>query len=277
MLFFQILFAVVAPQVVIFTTLTWMESRLGEGVAVPLRVRLAGLKFWVPFLIVEAGVQTLFSLARRGLGFEPLAVFRSELGYAVLAVIAGVVWRDLLFYGFHRIQHKFLWRWHRVHHSIENLSAVNSYHHWSEPVWNAVLIGIPLSFVNVRFLPGSAALMGIVTAWPFYLHSACGVHTGQFRVILADNRYHRIHHSLEPEHFNKNFCAFFPFLDWLGGTMYLPKAGEWPDTGLAEAQQPQTIAEWSAMPWRVRLIDNQTAAAPSNRKQALLSGGPGRG
>jgi sterol desaturase/sphingolipid hydroxylase (fatty acid hydroxylase superfamily) len=49
--------------------------------------------------------------------------------------------------------------------------------------------------------------------------------------LLAGPQWHRIHHSTQPEHANRNFAAFFPFLDTLFGTYYAPRAGEYPPTG----------------------------------------------
>ena len=43
----------------------------------------------------------------------------------------------------------------------------------------------------------------------------------------------RIHHSIEPEHRDKNFAVWFPIYDVLFGTAHRPKPGEFPETGVA--------------------------------------------
>jgi len=50
--------------------------------------------------------------------------------------------------------------------------------------------------------------------------------------MLSSPQYHRIHHSLEPQHINKNFAVWFPVWDILVGTAYRPRRGEYPATGL---------------------------------------------
>src|SRR6476620_4311947 len=47
----------------------------------------------------------------------------------VPAVVFVVLANDFAGYWFHRLQHGPLWRFHAVHHSIEEMHAVNSYGH----------------------------------------------------------------------------------------------------------------------------------------------------
>ena len=42
--------------------------------------------------------------------------------------------------------------------------------------------------------------------------------------MIADNRFHRIHHSIQPQHFDKNFGAGTSLWDQLFGTAYFPAA-----------------------------------------------------
>jgi len=138
-----------------------------------------------------------------------------------------------------------------VHHSIKNLSAANSYHHWSESLMGLPLT-IPLLFVDIQFGPALAALAFMFRYQQFYIHSASKPHFGPLRLLLVDNRYHRIHHSVQPEHHHKNFGAMTPLWDWLFGTLHMPKSSEWPDVGLRQVGQPDGLLEWSTLPWRLR-------------------------
>ena len=51
-----------------------------------------------------------------------------------------------------------------------------------------------------------------------YLHSPIRLHLGVLGRYIVDNRVHRIHHSLEPAHFDKNFGMFTTLWDRLFGT-----------------------------------------------------------
>jgi sterol desaturase/sphingolipid hydroxylase (fatty acid hydroxylase superfamily) len=53
--------------------------------------------------------------------------------------------------------------------------------------------------------------------------------------------YHRIHHSTQPEHHNKNYAVFFPFWDFIFGSAYFAKAHEYPDTGIVSRLPPNSL------------------------------------
>src|SRR5207237_1101548 len=88
-----------------------------------------------------------------------------------------------------------------------------------------------------------------------FLHSPTTLNFGSFGAVVADNRFHRIHHSLERDHFDKNFAITFSFWDRLFGTAHTPAKEEWPAVGLAQIAQPQTVREWLNLPVRYREMD----------------------
>jgi sterol desaturase/sphingolipid hydroxylase (fatty acid hydroxylase superfamily) len=55
---------------------------------------------------------------------------------------------------------------------------------------------------------------------------------GWASVLWCSPQVHRIHHSLEPQHFDKNFAFVFPLWDVLFGTYCPPKRNEFPATGV---------------------------------------------
>jgi sterol desaturase/sphingolipid hydroxylase (fatty acid hydroxylase superfamily) len=168
----------------------------------------------------------------------------------VLAPLLGAVVSDFFFYWFHRAQHRWFWRFHAVHHSIREMNAVNSYHHPTEAAFQMVLMVIPASLIVADVGPTVLVIGIFLQLQIVYLHSPTKLHFGFLRPLIADNRYHRIHHSLEPRHFDKNFAAFAPLWDRLFGTAFFPKADEWPDVGLAEIGEPTSIHEWLDLPFR---------------------------
>ncbi|WP_456669859.1 sterol desaturase family protein [Bradyrhizobium sp. USDA 3240] len=48
---------------------------------------------------------------------------------------------------------------------------------------------------------------------------------------INNPQWHRIHHSVEMEHQDKNFAAFFPFWDILFGMACVPKQDEYLQQG----------------------------------------------
>ena len=85
--------------------------------------------------------------------------------------------------------------------------------------------------------PGTPiAVAFVLQLLTYYIHSPIDVHFGPLRKVLVDNRFHRIHHSLEPRHFDKNFGVCFTIWDRWFGTAYDPAPNEWPQVGLADAR-----------------------------------------
>jgi sterol desaturase/sphingolipid hydroxylase (fatty acid hydroxylase superfamily) len=93
------------------------------------------------------------------------------------------------------------------------------------------------------------------------------VHFGPLRHVLVDNRFHRIHHSLEERHFDKNFGITFSLWDQLFRTAHFPSANEWPDVGIAGHAPPATLRDFLCyplgfLPRRTKLEHNLKTAAP---------------
>ena len=206
--------------------------------------RLRGMKFWAILILIDTLAILGGATLREHLGIRPVISFTVDPGSAVLAAIIAAVAADFVFYWFHRFQHRFLWRFHSVHHSIENLSCTNSYHHWSEPLWSVFLVATPLAFIDIRTIEQAGFLAFLLRAYPYYIHSPLRAHVGPLSGWIVDNRFHRIHHSSEVRHYDRNFGALTTVWDRLFGTAYFPAKEEWPATGIAAHREPRTIREW---------------------------------
>ena len=206
--------------------------------------RFSSLKIWAIMLPLDFVVFAIGSHASKALGVVPVFTFQSSFGFPIVAALLAAIGGDFLFYWFHRFQHRFLWRFHSVHHCVENMSAANSYHHWSEPVWGQVLVVLPLSFFQIVALDQAVWMAVVMRIYPFYIHSPIKLHFGRLSAILVDNRFHRIHHSVEPRHFDRNFGAITTLWDRMFGTAHFPARDEWPDVGIAAHGEPKTLREW---------------------------------
>jgi sterol desaturase/sphingolipid hydroxylase (fatty acid hydroxylase superfamily) len=60
---------------------------------------------------------------------------------------------------------------------------------------------------------------------------------------------HRIHHSREPQHRDRNLAFIFPLWDVLFGTYYHPHPTEYPATGLASGERLATPLQAIAWPF----------------------------
>ena len=178
-------------------------------------------------------------------------------GYA-LQVLTIFVTADFLAYWRHRAEHsRFLWPVHKVHHSPHELHAANNLGHPLQSLFSWAFIGVPMSLIQIDG-PAAPAIAGLTVAFlATYIHSPIDIHFGKLRLVLVDNRYHRIHHSLEPHHIDKNFGICFSLWDRLFGTAVDPKPGEWPAVGVAGVTPPRTIREFLLLPFRdPRLVED---------------------
>ena len=248
--FWALLLRVLGYQLVGVAIFLPLELRLSKGrIAFPDRIR--GLQFLLAGALAIALVGTALEAVKQTLGIKPLVTLHFGFWSPVIASIALGLWLDLQFYTIHRLQHRFFWRFHAVHHSIRNLSAANSYHHWTEPLMGLTVF-IPLMFVDVEIAPTLVLLTFFFKVWHFYLHTSSEPHLGPLRWLLVDNRYHRIHHSLDPAHHHKNFGAMTPLWDWLFGTLFMADSKAWPEVGLPHVGEPKNLAEWESLPRRLR-------------------------
>jgi sterol desaturase/sphingolipid hydroxylase (fatty acid hydroxylase superfamily) len=191
--------------------------------------------FFGCFALLEFVTHRVDSLAWRPLlqfgAAEGLSGFllQTAPGYVLVALCA-----DFFRYWFHRAQHRFafLWRFHAVHHSPRDLDVLHNINHPVELLGNAVFIGLPLTFL-MGFDGGQLYGLSVLFAVQGHIHHMnVPMHYGPFRHILADNRYHFVHHSTDPRDFDTNFAGIFPLFDRLFGTYREPSPGPLPATGL---------------------------------------------
>lgn len=242
--------------VVVFLILTPLEMLIAHE-RQTFGCRLRGLSYWAIFTVIAATVAVLLSAIWRAMGIHPLINISviGALGWAgplaaVGAALAGAFAGDFIGYWFHRAQHAWFWRWHAVHHSIRNLNAVNSYHHVSDTVISSVVVTIPTTLIFFDYGTTIPLLVFVMWVQAAFLHSPTKVHFGAFRRVFADNRFHRIHHSVQVEHFDKNFGVMSTLWDQMFGTAHFPTHDEWPDVGLHSIDEPAGIREWLDLPIR---------------------------
>jgi sterol desaturase/sphingolipid hydroxylase (fatty acid hydroxylase superfamily) len=179
-----------------------------------------------------------------GLLFEATGLRPLIPGVGLADTIVAILLGDFAYYWFHRAQHRFKWLWriHAVHHSIEKFGAGTGYHHPLEAPLKVALVGIPTALL----FGGTAGAVAsfVVTLHGYYVHSTTRLNFGPLSWLVCDNRVHRIHHSREPVHFNRNFGVVTLIWDRLFGTAALPANGEWPDIGIDDRPEPRSLREY---------------------------------
>ncbi|MDB5449526.1 MAG: hypothetical protein JWQ52_654 [Phenylobacterium sp.] len=222
-----------------------------------LRSRLRGVGFWAVYIPTSAVVVSGLADLWTGLGVKPIVTLAFTQWFAwagvfkgVLAALAVILVIDFVGYWFHRIQHRALWRFHAVHHAIEEMHAVGSYDHPADIIFGFALVAVPLSLIP--FGPGDqpVALQLLLALQLKFIHSPVRVNFGPLRHLFVDNNYHRIHHSAEPRHVGRNYGTITSVWDRVFGTAYFPAKEEWPRTGLAEVGEPRSLRAFLDLPFR---------------------------
>jgi sterol desaturase/sphingolipid hydroxylase (fatty acid hydroxylase superfamily) len=185
---------------------------------------------------------------------------RSDGWWFPLSFIALIIAIDFWTYIVHRAQHKFrvLWAMHSLHHSAEALSMVTGARHfWLEgPLASGVF-----PVVSIVFKAPPDIVM-LVTFFYFLAgdglaHLNMRLSLGRFALCIQNPQYHRIHHSAEPQHQNKNFCRLLPLFDVIFGTAWTPGKDEFPKTGLGSCERATGFVDGIVWPIRHKLSGAQ--------------------
>ncbi len=171
---------------------------------------------------------------------------------------------DFLYYWLHRAQHQipWLWRYHMVHHSDVNVCAASvGRHHWLEEGFRFFIITAPL----IVFMGGAKDappwVLAFIVLNGILMHWNVAFRFGPLERCIITPAYHRIHHSIEERHYDKNFGVFTQLWDHVFGTRHVPSRGEYPETGITHLS---SMRGWGLLaPWPlVWLEKTPPAAAP---------------
>lgn len=131
-----------------------------------------------------------------------------------------IILADFYYYWAHRLFHSVpvLWKFHAVHHSIEDLDWVAA--HRTHPVDTAVTnSGALIIAVLLGFDAVAVVIFSLQFAWHSLLkHSNLKVSWGPLRWLYLTPTYHHWHHANSRDAYDKNFAGQFPLWDVLFGT-----------------------------------------------------------
>jgi sterol desaturase/sphingolipid hydroxylase (fatty acid hydroxylase superfamily) len=139
--------------------------------------------------------------------------------------------KDFLEWNIHRWMHTvpWLWRLHKLHHSIEHLDWVATFRsHWGELVIYKTIIYLPLVVLGVADNVIFAILVMSLLVQELS-HANLKWDWGPLRYLINSPRFHAWHHDVELHGKDgQNFGINLAIWDWLFGTAYWPKATESP-------------------------------------------------
>ncbi len=200
--------------------------------------------------IVLAGMVWLFGPGTPRLEWTTGTIF----AFTILIAIAN----DFGYWVWHYLAHRvpFLWPIHKVHHSAEVMTPlvagrVHPIENILLPIFRAAATALVLAPM-LYFFVGEAPVMTLfgmnLVAAAFALagdqlfHAHVPISWGRrLNHVFISPATHQIHHSVAPEHWNKNMGAFLAVWDWMFGTLYLPDSRQDLRYGAGErVPQPHT-------------------------------------
>jgi sterol desaturase/sphingolipid hydroxylase (fatty acid hydroxylase superfamily) len=244
--------------------LTLLEFML-SGEKHSFQSRFRGAFFAAAYIGITTLFFTLFSKFLNFIGIKPLIqidlsswshwnnpVF-DVVGALVAVIIVGIA-GDFFYYWFHRLQHTnaFLWRFHAVHHSLREMNAFNSNHHFTEEIFRIPFVMLPFGLLVSMSAGDTPVIIATIFGMHgIFIHSSTRFNLGFGNRIIADNRFHRIHHSIDRRHWGKNYGSSSSIWDVLFKTAYFPKADEpMPATGLKAVPEPQNLHAFLFSPFQ---------------------------
>lgn len=171
----------------------------------------------------------------------PQTTLQGKLGCEILVLFL----YDFFAYWLHRIEHSvpLLWRMHKLHHAEEHMNVTTTNrHHPLEAILRVPFVMLPLvTLFDIPFAPLAFGVsLGVML--PSFSHMNLRLELGRFTPLVIGPQLHRLHHSSEEKHFNKNFANIFPLWDVLFGTYLAPEKGEFPPTGLQPVSRNQAVS-----------------------------------
>lgn len=122
---------------------------------------------------------------------------------------------DFLAYWFHRIAHTTaaLWELHKFHHSATSMNFITA--HRNHPL--EVALQLPLRALPIIILgPSIEEYLLYIALHHFVIllqHSNFNISFGWLDHVFVSPRFHLVHHSSKPVHFDQNYGVVFAFWD----------------------------------------------------------------
>jgi sterol desaturase/sphingolipid hydroxylase (fatty acid hydroxylase superfamily) len=144
-----------------------------------------------------------------------------DLGATPWGDLLVIVLADLVYYVWHRLNHAWPWLWasHFPHHTAKRLNILAS----ARQGWTDVVSGTWLFWASLGFFGFTPVQVGVYFAllllWQAGVHVEWAPKLGPMEWVFVTPSHHRVHHSLEAAHIDRNFGGVLIVWDRLFGTL----------------------------------------------------------
>jgi sterol desaturase/sphingolipid hydroxylase (fatty acid hydroxylase superfamily) len=204
-------------------------------------------------MIAPVRVLILFPVSQllRGIFVDHLSflTFRSAIGWPVyMQVIAAILVAEFLMWFNHFVRHKIraLWLFHAVHHSQKDINVfTDDRGHIVDQLIGSLLTFIPFFMFDVSNIYVVTIIGLYMPIHNRFIHANIKINLGWLGWLVTSPQFHRVHHSNNPGHLDKNFGVHLSIFDYFFGTACKSRF-IFPATGIEDPKFPteENISVW---------------------------------
>jgi sterol desaturase/sphingolipid hydroxylase (fatty acid hydroxylase superfamily) len=208
------------------------------------------MRLWILNIAVLGVAYTWLAISGLGVRDATIAALTSVLGehaptawplalVMAITTLSALLAYELAYWFGHYLFHRFefLWEFHKVHHSAEVMTTLTELRQHPVEILAFVNLiglstGVTLGALTYVFGPGAhsftllnanIALLLFLMTWGHLRHSHIWLSfQGVAGHLFQSPAHHQLHHSTNPEHFNKNLGFALAVWDWAFGTLRIP-------------------------------------------------------
>ncbi|WP_081909651.1 sterol desaturase family protein [Aureispira sp. CCB-QB1] len=222
---------------------------------------LIKILFITPYLLAHTAFAYIVVQAwEASIGIQDTILWNStaiNISYTISFLIISDFSRFILHYALHKIP--FLWEFHKVHHAAEVLTPITLYR--VHPIefflfrLRSLLVfgsitgsfffwfrtGIePLSILKIH---AGIFLFNLIGANLRHSHIPISFGSTMERIFISPSQ-HQIHHSVEEQHYDKNFGSIFSIWDGLFGSLFISQPNKKLAFGIEKEEQTRFRSLW---------------------------------
>ncbi len=174
---------------------------------------------------------------------------------------------EFLYYATHWYNHRVNLGWctHVVHHSPTQMNLTVGYRlgitRFISLGWMIFLPAVLLGFDPLML----AAFAGVVLLYQFFIHTELIPPLGVLENIFNTPSNHRVHHSGDPSHYNKNLGGFTMFFDHIFGTYQKEPVNGIQHYGMLEVMERKNIWHEIIFQWKILLSSFMKTTGVKNK------------
>jgi sterol desaturase/sphingolipid hydroxylase (fatty acid hydroxylase superfamily) len=226
-----------------FKRILFLETETARSDFFYFLLRISGLVYVFSFILSFGLCYVAALQLGRYLNFDMLVTLPIYFQFPIIVLV-----NSFMFYWSHRLMHTHqLFEIHKVHHSALEMNVLTpTRNHPIDFMIMIVINTVPAAILGADSL-AVMAYLGLNGLYQCAVHSSITFMDAKWiRFLIISPKAHRVHHSCEKEHFDKNF-GILTLWDVLFGTYYNPTKAHDFDLGVHNTEDFNTDHPWKEL------------------------------